>query len=380
MTIAEDDSSLRKKIYFHRKSHTKMNLSASKSLLLLLIFMVLFTNCSSQVKESREQTWTISKQEDFTFNSSIRALEVVDENVVWFAGSGGQYGYTKDGGAIWHLDSIRTDTIIPHFRSIAVTDKAVYLLCIASPALLYKSEDWGDSWKIVHREDHPDVFFDAMSFWDDQEGIAMGDPIEGCLSILITRNGGTTWNRIPCSELPSAEDGEAAFAASNSNIALFGNHAWIVSGGKRARVFHSPDRGKTWEVFNTPIIEGGQMTGIFSVSFLDDKNGVIIGGDWNKKEQNTMNKARTEDGGRTWVLIADGKEPGYRSEIRYLPGGKGKRVIAAGIPGVSISNDGGDSWQKLSDESFYTIGSSDGNILWLAGDRKVSRMQITNHK
>ncbi len=347
---------------------------------LCIICILCCCQCKSDQKETVVTDWEIQQQQYFPVKASVRALEVVDENTVWFAGSDGQYGYTKDGGKSWHFDQIKTDTIIPHFRSIAITRKATFLLSIASPALLYKTEDWGENWKIVFREDHPDVFFDAMAFWNDQEGIAMGDPIDGCLSVIITRDGGESWERVSCDKLPSTEEGEAAFAASNSNIAISVNHAWIVSGGKRARVFHSANRGKSWKVYNTPISEGGEMTGIYSVAFRDRKNGIIFGGDWNKKDQKTNNKARTIDGGRTWQLIADGADPGYRSHVRYVPGRETSTLIAVGIPGVSYSQDGGDSWKLLSDEAFYTVDFASENLFWMAGDKKLCRVELTDNQ
>src|SRR5690606_30831511 len=120
------------------------------------------------------------------------------------------------------------------------------------------------------------VFYDSMAFWNEKEGIAMGDATDSCLSILITRDGGNHWEKLKCDLLPKVERGEAAFAASNSNIALFGDHAWIATGGKRARVFHSADKGKSWEVFDTPILQGRAMTGIYSIAFFDEKTGVIF--------------------------------------------------------------------------------------------------------
>jgi hypothetical protein len=30
-----------------------------------------------------------------------------------------------------------------------------------------------------------------------------------------------------------------------------GNNTWIVSGGMKARVFYSADKGNTWEVYDT---------------------------------------------------------------------------------------------------------------------------------
>ncbi|MCB0550989.1 MAG: oxidoreductase [Phaeodactylibacter sp.] len=346
----------------------------------LFFFLFLFS-CSSQSETTAgiglPDTLRIQSLDTFPIPSSIRALEVLNDSTAWFAGSGGVYGYTEDGGRHWTVDSLLADSVRPHFRSIAVTEEAVFLLSIASPALLYRSEDKGESWQAVYREDHPAVFYDALAFWDDKAGIAMGDPIDGCLSVLLTRDGGRSWRKLPCSQLPPAEEGEAAFAASNSNIALYGHHAWMVSGGKRARVFHTPDRGASWEVFSTPFIEGEQMTGIFSVDFYDEKQGVIFGGDWNRKEMNSRNKAVTKDGGHTWRLVSEGKGPGYRSCVQYIPQSQGKGIMACGIPGISCSVDGGENWSALSTENFYTLRFGESwQTLWLAGDGKIGKMTL----
>ncbi|MFV8375772.1 hypothetical protein [Flavobacterium sp. LB1P62] len=45
-------------------------------------------------------------------------------------------------------------------------------------------------------------------------------------------------------KLPKIIDGEAAFVACNTNIVIKGNKTWIVTGGKKARVFYSSDKGK----------------------------------------------------------------------------------------------------------------------------------------
>ena len=348
--------------------------------LLLLCFIALLTACSSGSGLEEEQLPTalsISSMDTFPIPSSIRALEVVNDSTVWFAGSEGIYGYTKDGGRSWYTDSLRWDTLKPHFRSIAVTADAVYLLSIASPALLFRSTDEGKSWLNVYREDDPAAFYDAMTFWDAQNGIAMGDPTDGCLSVIRTRDGGRTWRKLSCDVLPPAADGEAAFAASNSNVTVFGDHAWIVSGGADARVFHTTDRGESWDVFETPIVSGGQMTGIYTVDFADAQRGIIFGGDWNDKTRNTQNKAVTTDGGRTWQLVADGQTPGYRSCVQYAPGTNGQLILAVGIPGTSYSLNGGQSWTDLMNDSFYTIRfGSDWRTVWLAGNNKVGKLLL----
>ena len=83
--------------------------------------------------------------------------------------------------------------------------------------------------------------------------------------------------KLPDSKLPKVFEGEAHFAASNTNIVVKGNDTWIVSGGKKSRVFYSSDKGNSWKVYETPIVQGKQMTGIFTADFYDDKNGFVCG-------------------------------------------------------------------------------------------------------
>jgi hypothetical protein len=71
----------------------------------------------------------------------------------------------------------------------------------------------------------------------------------------------------------------------------------VVSGGTQSRVFYSKDKGKTWQVFDTPIVQGEAMTGIFTADFYNEKIGIIAGGNYEKPEQNFQNKAMTFDAG-----------------------------------------------------------------------------------
>jgi len=342
-----------------------------------IVLLLNLISCSSK-KDKVESPSMINPQfTEFPMDCSIRALEVMSENVVWFAGNKGMFGYTTDGGANWETDSISMEGKLLEFRAIAITSSAIFLLNVASPAYLLKSIDEGKNWEIVYREDHPDIFYDCMKFWDDEKGMAMGDPVDGCLSVLITRDGGNSWRKLDCSELPETAEGEAAFAASNTNISLVGNHAWIATGGAKARIFHSPDRGQSWEVFDTPIQQGGKMTGIFTMDFYNEKNGIIFGGDWEDQSSNKGNKAITSDAGKTWELLTDGSGPGYRSCIQYLPESKGKGIIAVGIPGISYSANGGQAWQEIDHTYFYTTRfAPSGKVAWLAGKNKIARMEF----
>lgn len=338
--------------------------------LIACVVLIMACNTAQNSANPSPRTWE--------FMSSIRALSVASDGSVWWAGSNGLIGHSNDAGATWRVDTLRlSDGALPAFRSVAVTDEAAFALTIASPAVLFRQERGSDHWKPVYTNEDTLAFFDSMHFWDAREGIAMGDPIGGCLSILITRDGGNTWALVPCEDLPPvASDStgarEAAFAASNGNIAVQGDEAWVASGGVASRIFHTADRGQTWEVTDTPIVQGGAMTGMFSAARCGVHHGIGWGGNWEAMDDNTANKIHTTDGGRTWELLTPSEGPGYRSCVQYKPGTDCQEIWAVGIPGISISNDGGFTWQTEQDSSFYTVRfTGDGSHAWLAGRNQV---------
>jgi len=347
---------------------------------LAFLFIISLALISCQLKsESKNNTTSreftsVKIKEVIIEGSGIRAIEAVKDSSLFYATSDGYLGLilpnlnnTKD-------KKVFFDTIVPHFRAIASNTKNIFMLSVGNPALLYKYDE--GELEIVYTEKHDKVFYDAMAFFDEQNGIAMGDPTDDCLSIITTKDGGNTWQKTPCENLPKIKDGEAAFAASNSNIATYKDNAWLVTGRKHARVFHSADMGLTWNVYDTPIVQGKEMTGIYSVDFFDSENGIIFGGNWNDKANNKSNKATTKDGGKTWKLIADGKEPGYKSCVQYVPNTNGKELFAVGTTGVSFSNDSGNSWRKVSDSAYYTIRFVNKNFAWLAGNQKIGKMVL----
>ena len=75
----------------------------------------------------------------------------------------------------------------------------------------------------------------------------MADAVNGRFPVLRTEDG-LHWARI-ARRLPAALPGEAAFAASGTCVATFGqNRAWIATGGaEHARILRTTDGGDTWE-------------------------------------------------------------------------------------------------------------------------------------
>lgn len=288
-------------------------------------------------------------------NARLRGVSAVNELVAWASGSGATVLRTTDAGATWRKLNVTNEPL--DFRDIdAIDEQTAYVLSIGPgpTSRIYKTTDAGATWTLQFKNDDPKAFLDAMSFWDADNGIVFGDSIDGRFYILLTDNGGRSWSRVPATDLPPALPNEGAFAASGTNIAVFGKtHAWIGTGaGAKARVLRTTDRGRSWQVADTPLA-AGPSTGIFSIAFRDAKHGVVVGGDYSKEQEAVDNLAVTNDGGVTWKLVKG--LSGYRSVVAYVPGMKTPALIALGPSGGDYSVDDGQTWKPIEGRGFDTF-------------------------
>lgn len=283
----------------------------------------------------------------------LRGVSAVSERVAWASGAASTVLRTTDGGATWQKLTVTNETL--DFRDIdAIDPQTAYVLSIGNgPASrIYKTTDAGQTWSMQFKAGDERVFLDAMSFWDARNGIVFGDSADRMHYILTTDNGGKTWTRVPANTLPPALENEGAFAASGTNIAVFGKtHAWIGTGAAaKARVLRTTDRGKTWQVADTPLA-AGPSAGIFSIAFRDAKHGVVAGGDYRKEKEAVDNLAVTSDGGLTWTLVKG--LSGFRSVVAYVPGTK--TLVAIGPAGGDYSTDDGQTWKPIEGPGFDTF-------------------------
>ena len=262
---------------------------------------------------------------------SLRGLSAPSPSVFWASGTHGTYLRTTDAGLHW------TPAQVPgaeklDFRDVeAFSADEAYLLS-AGPgdqSRVYKTSDAGKHWNLQFTNMDPKGFFDCMAFWDRDHGLALGDPVDGHFELLATEDGGGHWTMLPIASRPAAIEGEGAFAASGTCIAVQGDqNVWFTTGGGAARVFRSTDRGKTWHVAETPLVHGQASTGAFSIAFRDASHGIIAGGDYLHPEQDGINLATSDDGGATWKPVPI-HLPFFFSAVTYLTA-DGSRVFAVG--------------------------------------------------
>jgi photosystem II stability/assembly factor-like uncharacterized protein len=214
-------------------------------------------------------------------DAGLRGVSAVDDKIAWASGAKGAVLRTVDGGKTW------TRTPVPgadnlDFRDIQAfgADSAI-VLAVGRPARIFKTEDGGATWTETYTEDTPGIFLDAFAWFDETSALALGDPLDGRFVFLTTSFGGRSWTFMPDFCRPLAEKGEGAFAASGTCLSVrAAGDVWFVTGGTVSRIFHSRDWGKTWDAVPSPLLSGKDSFGAFSIAFLDDKTGLVVGGDY----------------------------------------------------------------------------------------------------
>jgi photosystem II stability/assembly factor-like uncharacterized protein len=214
--------------------------------------------------------------------TSFRGLSVVTDKVVWVSGSKGTVGLSKDGGKSWKWMQIpgfeKSD-----FRDIEAFDKnTAIIMASGTPAVILKTTDGGENWKVVFRDNRPEMFLDAMDFWDKKRGMLVGDPINGRFVLLETTNGGDSWRMLDSTLCPEAHDSEAVFAASGTSLRCWDtDKVAFASGGKIVRLFWAKKGAQFNKSELTEVCQGASSKGIFSIAATH--NIIIgIGGDYVK--------------------------------------------------------------------------------------------------
>jgi len=308
--------------------------------------------------------------------AELRGLSVVSGKVAWASGAKGTVLRTVDGKAWQAMQVPDADKI--DFRDIQAFDAKTAVVMGAGPGAasrIYRTEDGGATWTLVTTNEVAEGFWDAMAFWDKDNGILFGDPVKGSFQVYTTGDGGRSWQEVAAKGI-EAMPNEGAFAASGTCLTVAGTgDAWIATGGSASsRVFHSLDRGKTWRVSSTPIPAGAAARGVFSVAFLNQKEGFAAGGDYKETRMTGTNGAYTLDGGASWTPVQVAPA-GYLSVVVPVPGAP-CALVAAGLAGSGYSQDAGRTWKELDTTPMNTVGFAGPAQGWAVGPKGLL-MQYT---
>lgn len=309
-----------------------------------LTLMTLFTLCAFIVNAQ----WVEQATGFSEASRGLRNISIVDANTVWvnaYDGSGAnaniqEFSLTTDGGTTWTPGSVNVGNSSLGIAMInalsATTAYAATFTNSASPGGqgIFITTDAGATWTRQTTADYQSStsFSNVVYFWDESNGFCMGDPINGDFELYTTTDGGENWTIVDGADIPDPLNGEYGYVG---QYAASGDHIWYTT--NKGRLYHSPDKGYTWTVAQTPLSDFGGTTQSASFDFSSGTNGLVV--------DNTNNLYETTDGGDTWTELSSTGH--YATDIAAIPGMEGTYVNTGGSDGVSFTNFNGHVWTQL---------------------------------
>src|SRR5208282_3935665 len=238
------------------------------------------------------------------FDSNLRGVSVSKTHsgnyAMWVSGTKGTVLRSLDDGQSWKQLKVEDGTDLD-FRDIeAFGETTAYVMSSGDGgrSRIYKTTDGGKSWTLQYTDKRPGFFLDSLACDSRTHCFALSDPVDGKFLILTTSDG-QHWKELPRDKMPAALPTEGAFAASGTSIALCSDKdIYFGTGGPAARVFHSADRGRSWNVTETPMASGSASRGIFSVA-CHGRSLVAVGGDYRSPASSNQVAVYSSDSGAT---------------------------------------------------------------------------------
>ena len=205
-------------------------------------------------------------------SSLMDAISVVNDSVIWIKDQNGdKFSITLNGGRTWTTKSfpagLTTSTVCTCLS--AVSDKVAFVIVSMPTATdtqgVYKTTNGGDTW--IRQEtafNSPSSFPDLVYFWNENEGLIIGDGISatnGILEMYTTTDGGAQWNPVPAANMPVTGSTDWS-TASQSFIRVHGSTVYVMGG--TSSIYKSINKGLNWTVINTPATVGSNVRFDFS--------------------------------------------------------------------------------------------------------------------
>jgi photosystem II stability/assembly factor-like uncharacterized protein len=302
----------------------------------------------------------------------ISSITIPSATVAWVVGYDGSgsatpgnpdFSVTTDGGVTWSAKTITapgvsTSFVIGNISAINGTTAfaSLYDVNQAAEQGIYKTTDGGTSWtRAAGAAFSASSWPDLVHFFNANDGVAFGDPVDGYYEIYTTSDGGVTWARTPntgnvLNPVPATE-----YGLTNS-FGAFGNT--ICVGTNHGRIFRSTDKGLTWTVATTPLTTSGTAaTDIHKIEFRDAAHAIAGSIYINGTSKPVFTFIKTADGGISWTSVTSSGAI-FGTDFCAVPGTtiyiNTGAMFNPSNQGSSMSTDEGATWKLIEDTTGFS--------------------------
>ncbi len=305
----------------------------------------------------------VTQASGFTSGSlPVYYLSAINSNVVWGSTqSGSVFTRTVNGGTTWTSGLITNATSLGASMIFGLDSLKAYVAMFGNnPRGIFMTSDGGNSWvrqasaSFNNSASYPDI----VHFFNENEGVAMGDPINNEYEIYTTTDGGTHWTLLPGANIPdplAAEWGIIGYYSAVNDTIWFGT--------SEGRVYKSVNKGLNWTVSVAPGMSGK----LVKPTFRNGSHGLLLDGLWGGGLL-----CETFDGGETWTQI-NYIGSSYHGDVAFVPGTTNTWVRSgydSGNSGSAFSFDGGHTWTDFvgtNGTPYYPMAWVNSHCGWAGG-------------
>jgi hypothetical protein len=304
----------------------------------------------------------VTQASGFTTGSKpLYYLSSVDSNVVWGSTQiGSDFTRTTNGGTTWSSGLITNTTGLSSSMIFGLDSLKAYAVTYGNNQGIYMTSNGGTTW--VHQASasfsNSASFPDIIHFFNANDGVTMGDPINNEFEIYTTTNGGSTWTPVPALNIPDPQSGEWGIIGYYSAV-----HDTLWFGTSVGRVYKSVNKGLNWTVSAATVMSGK----LVKPTFRNGSHGLLLDGLWGNGLL-----CETFDGGETWTQI-NYTGSSFHGDVAYVPGTANTWVRSgydSGNSGCSYSFDGGHTWTDFTGTNgtpYYPMAWVNSHCGWAGG-------------
>jgi len=263
-----------------------------------------------------------------------------------------EYTVTTDGGNTWTPGIMNSYPTFSMINISAISQTQAWAAIVdygIGGGNIMVTIDGGQNWIHQNSAMFFNGFLSGVHFFDDFNGVAIGNVVDGYFQLYMTPDGGNFWIRIDSTNIPYPLNNEIVYPGVFTT--WDDTHVWF--GTNMGRVFMSTDAGISYSVASI-----GSNEIVTNIAFKDANFGMLT-------TDNPNVVYRTNDGGQNWVQVMP-QGQFFNADLAYVPG-TGGAYVSSGANGSSFTLNDGGLWTLIDVEEHYAVAFFDSDHGWAGG-------------